>query len=564
MTPTTNPTLQNGLNSTPKRSVGSDILAVTTIVALAAAQWFRPHLLANEAVYLIPPLQWWDAGLLATDWTWGGDPWRSTSLLFAWLAAPLWALSDTPEVVAMIGRLLSYTALAVSWLSLCRALHLGRRATVLAAALFLWSGQGYAAGEWMFLGFERKPFAHAAAMASVAALLRRHYTAAGLWTGLSIAFHILVGGWFGLATGAAMLAMWPVVGARNLVRFGAGAVGVAAPFAAMSVVYLFAGATDAESAVAAAQLGTSAQTAEPGFATWLGTAFRNPHHTIPLHFLPGTRALELLAMAVCAGWSAHRTVAAIEARAVIASLAVAMAAAAVGWLAGQFGWLQALQYYPFRLADVWVPALALMLAPTAVFRAFGGLFDFQTASTKDQASAARLVAVFLLFTFGACGTHLKRTVRHGSQRVQQTIRSWPGTAPASSAMGEWAREHTPRDATFVTPPCMFDFWIRARRPVVVGFKAMPHGPRAVQWYRRLTAIAGTPSITGVGFEVCKTLDAAVAQRDIAGLIDLGDRFGADFALLPPTRDDIRAFEVYRDGRFAVYDIAAMRRAAHSR
>jgi hypothetical protein len=262
-----------------KRELFVDTLSVLTICLVAAANWYRPHLVANEAVYLLPSLQWWDAGLLASDWTWGGDPWRSTSLMYGLLTAPLWALSDSPEVVALIGRAVSWLMLATAVVRLARALRLAPQWTVLGVSLFLLTGQGMAAGEWMFLGFERKPFAHAAALMALASVIRDRPLAAGAWSGVSVAMHILVGGWFGLAIGAAVLARSLDWGVRGVVRFAGGAAVFAAPFAIPSLLYLFS-AESAEVAVPAAT---------PERINWLVTAFRNPHHTLPSHFLNATK-----------------------------------------------------------------------------------------------------------------------------------------------------------------------------------------------------------------------------------------------------------------------------------
>lgn len=519
-----------------------DILCAVVIWAVAALNWFRPHLVSNEQVYLLPPMQWWDAGVLATDWTWGGDLWRSSALLFAWLAAPLWGISDSPQVVALVGRGLVWGLLALAIVRLGRALRVRPRWIVFGVGAWLMTGQSIAAGEWLFLGFERKPFAHAAALLSLAAIVRDRPLAAGAWSGVAVAFHVLVGGWFGLASAAAVLVKWRRWGARGVGKFALTAGLVATPFAAMAVTYLL--STDG-----------TAPAASPDRVTWLVTAFRNPHHTLPSHFLNATKVLWFAALSLSAAWAAWRLLARQQALAVIAALAVAVVAFAAGWLAGKMQWLGLLQYYPFRLGDVLVPLLAWVLVPSAIWRTWRSpsLANEPPREATSHWSHRLASGAAMACLLATAAVHLPA----GLQRAEDTCKSWPMGRPAVADVGHWARTSTEREATFIAPPCLFAFWVQARRPVVVSYKAMPHGPRAAQWYERLKAVTGGEPIAGTGFEVCAQLTARHRELDVTQLRSLRQRFSARFYLLRGQRPELAKAEIYRDVRFAVYDIDAL-------
>lgn len=510
------------LNRAARHQLIGDAAVAGVIVLFAALNWFRPHLLANEAVYLLPPLQWWHAGALATDWTWGGDPWQSTSLLFSWFAAPLWGLSESPETVALIGRALSWSLLGYSLARLGRAMGLAGPFVAMGAAAWLMTGQGFAAGEWVFLGFERKPLAHAAAFMSMAAMVRDRPVVSGAWAGASAALHVLVGGWFALAVGAGHVARYGLRQRRAVIAFAGAAALVAAPFVALSVTYLLSPVDGPQPA--------------PGRLDWLATVFRNPHHTLPSHFLDARRNAWFIGLALCAGWGAARSLPRPAARGVIAVLMVAVLAYGIGWWAGKQQWYWLLKYYPFRMGDVLVPLLTWLLVPTALVRAW-----------RTETALSVLAASLLLYTAA-------QLMPPGVQRVGDTWRSWPRGEPAMEKLGAWARAATSPDAVFIVPPCTFDFWVRARRPVVVSYKAMPHSARAISWYERLQAVGGGAPISGTGFAVCRQVDAGEATLSRSALTALKRRYQARYYLLRGRRADLRDAEVYRDLRFAVYDI----------
>jgi hypothetical protein len=212
----------------------------------------------------------------------------------------------------------------------------------------------------------------------------------------------------------------------------------------------------------------------------------------------------------------------------------------VGWFAGKQGWLGVLKYYPFRLGDVLVPLVAWLLAPAAIFEA------------RRRNEAVGTVAAMLVVCCLAYG--IWQWLPDGVQRVRDTRKSWPMGTPATTDLGNWVQDNTPRESVFVAPPCLFDFWIRARRPLVVSYKAMPHGPRAQQWYQRLLDVAGADVVPGVGFEACKPLQSGHAKLTREALLGLRAKYGAQYYVVRGRRPDLATAEIYRDVRFAVYDV----------
>jgi len=529
------------MNAAPTKRWGRAELAAIGIIWLASAiTWMRPYLLANEMVYLLPALQRWSPGTLATDWTWGGDLWRSTSALFGLLSAPLWAVSDRPEIVAMLGRALGWVVIAASIVQLGRRLGVKAGWTAFGTAMFILAGQGHAAGEWILLGFERKNFAHAAAILALAELIGGRTATSGAFVGLATAFHVLVGAWWGLAVGGGALLSWPRIGFRGVARLAVAALVVGVPFGLLAVSYLLSGDITTSTGLPA----------DPERATWLTTVFRNPHHTLPRHFLDAGKMVRFVALSAATVLAARRTARPEAVRVVTGAVIVGAVAFVGGWAAGKSEVLAVLKWYPFRLADVLVPLLFWLLVPAAVHDVF--VWYRRDPRTVD---GRRFVAAVL--AVGLAAWALAPRVPAGLRRVRSTFKSWPIGKHALADAGQWIRANTKKDAVFAVPPCEFDFWIRARRPAVVIYKAVPHGPRVHQWYERLRAVGGDHDPATTGFEVCKELQPRYAKLTADQLARLGKRYGARYYLLRGDRKDLTAARVYKDVRWAVYDIAAV-------
>ncbi len=500
-----------------------------------AASWLRPHLLANEMVYLLTPLRFREPELLAADWSWGGDPWVSTSALFGLVVSPLWALTDRPEVLALVGRGAGWALMVGALMRLGRSFKLSPWWVALALAAFVGTGQGPAAGEGMGLGGARKNFAHAAVLLALANLVDGRPGRAGVYSGVGVAMHALVGGWFGIAAGAAGLVSWSRFGWRGAAKFAVGALVIGLPFLGLAAADTFA----AEPGVVA----------DPARQRWLLTTFRNPHHTWPAYFLGAGKLLSFAGLAVAATVAAGKRLGDPQARAPTAVLAVCVALYAAGWLAGKLQAPTLLVYYPFRLGDVLVPLLFWMLVPAT---AAAVLAEARGQWHRDRvvvalASVGLAMAVGMLASRGPAGL----------RRVKATADAWPMRTHPLDEAAAWIRAHTGPDETFVAPPCEFDFWVRARRPVVVNYKAVPHGPRALQWYERLRAVGGGEEIEATGFAVCKPVDRGAGNLDRAALAALSERYAARWYLVRGSRPDLADLERFRGGRHAVYDIGRL-------
>ncbi|MFT3895689.1 MAG: hypothetical protein QM730_29055 [Anaerolineales bacterium] len=86
-------------------------------------------------------------------------------------------------------------------------------------------------------------------------------------------------------------------------------------------------------------------------------------------------------------------------------------------------------------------------------------------------------------------------IRSIEQNISPAIKSELGTQGNDVAM--FARQNTPTDSIFLTPPDWGQFRLLARRAIVVDFKAFPFADVAMQgWHQRIIDCYGTPIHTG--------------------------------------------------------------------
>jgi len=73
-------------------------------------------------------------------------------------------------------------------------------------------------------------------------------------------------------------------------------------------------------------------------------------------------------------------------------------------------------------------------------------------------------------------------------------------------LSKFAKENTPEDSTFLTPPNWGQFRVLARRAIVVDFKSFLFSDREMlEWYNRIISCYGEP--TNAGFSMIPELES---------------------------------------------------------
>ncbi|MFO0972588.1 MAG: DUF6798 domain-containing protein [Phycisphaerae bacterium] len=302
----------------------------------------------------------------------------------------------------------------------------------------------------------------------------------------------------------------------------------------------------------------------------------------PMHYRPwtwGARPVADFALALAAGWLAlrgRRWQLASPLGAIVSGVALIVTLGAVGTVVWPIDAVAAL--FPWRFAPLLACAsflaAGLRLCDTAA--RFGPRQWIISCLICALLIATRLPWTALLLAGLAVVAAQIDAARARSRRAWVAIGTtlvlglvllragtWRGDAfgapskPAERALFAWARDHTPPDALFVTPPDLRPFRLEAQRAVLVDWKCMPLLPTdQLEWLRRHERQAGRP-IFGES-----DADAAYATLDARRAAALADEFGCQYVVID-RRVAQQALDqserVYRNEWFDVYRVGRARR-----
>ncbi|HUY88999.1 MAG TPA: DUF6798 domain-containing protein, partial [Pirellulales bacterium] len=432
---------------------------------------------------------------------------------------------ELPQV-AWCGRLATWLLLAWAWRRLSWTIAPKPGWAILSGALFLTLNAGYQmAGEWVVGGFEAKGLAYVLVFLALGELARGRWNAALAICGAASALHVLVGGWSTVAIGCCWLLS---AGERPaLVRLGPGLLGGLL----LALPGLLPGL--------ALNSGIDAETAAMAHEIYVFKRLK--HHLVPQAF-PIRLIVAQLVMVLA--WFVLCELVPCEERLrrirkfVLGALSIELAGVCVSLFANIYPAATAalLRLYWFRLADAMLP-LGIALAAAAAF------------STGRRARAAGAVCLAASLALAAY-RHQDYAITKGFDGPPRADK--PGKALDHAdwqAACQWAAEHTPADALFLTPRNAQTFTWYAGRGQVVSWKDLPQDARAiVAWWKRLEEIYGSPApeIQGMWLE-------SLSERSPGELRRLGAKYGADY-LLTEAEPPLALPRLYQNNSYAAYDL----------
>ncbi len=438
----------------------------------------------NETHYLTKAKHFWDPEWCPGDLFLGSSfsHWlfyASTGWVTRWVSL---------ETYAWIGRLACWAGFAWAWVRLTSRWLFNLPLTVFSLGLFVILVERFnMAGEWAVGGFEAKSIAWIMALMAVDGLLQRDANRVLFFSGLSIAFHVLVGGWTLLAilgaAGVEIVRRMRIQGERfrwdqiEWPSHQAIAAFVVLTAAGILPPMLY-------------ELGSPAEVRRQAHEVYVHVRLR--HHLLFGDFetykVARFAGLVLLWQAV--SWASRRT-AGMEAlnRVGIASLAIAFAGVLLSAHAelnpDSFA-TDLLRFYWFRLPDVAVP----LVASIAVTLALAYLW-FESTRWSGQHIAACVGFALIPLAAGVMIAQTCADPRPRADRMslptypddpQRTIETWKNWRRVC----EWIQHNTEQDATFLTPNEQQTFKWYAGRTEVVNWKDMPQsGPDTLEWKRRI-------------------------------------------------------------------------------
>jgi len=466
-----------------RQTLGWTLIEIAAMVAVffLFAGWLPPGV--NEAHYLAKAKHYWQPDWLAGDFFLeSGDAHTAFYWFFGWIT--LWV---PLPAAAWIGRLLTWTLIAFAWQRLSFSLAPHRCLSVLSAALvLLLLQQGNLAGEWLIGGVEAKGFAFCFLFLALDAVVNKQWRIVWIFIGLAAAFHVLVGGWGGVAVGFAWLLignkretwlkMLPFIG----LGIGISMIGLAPALALTwgsdpemvrqaNYIYVF------------ERLPHHLTIRQMGTVEWFGYEWLSP-------FILRHAALASLWLALVVALRKEKKLFRLQ-----AFVAGAVVIAIVG-LVIDVSTLNApdtaarlLRFYWFRMSDVSLP-IGISLALAVTFHRL----------QRSAPPLSQYLLLWMLFCAGM-GIYWENRVRWQDVRSdadRQTLPADPNDAERTAKIHQdwlvvchWISQHTPRDAVFITPRSQQTFKWYAQRCEVANWKDVPQDAANIMaWKHRHDAL----------------------------------------------------------------------------
>ncbi len=474
----------------------------------------------NEPYYLGKAIHFWHPEWIPGDFFLdSSDTHKVFYFTLGWPA--LWL---DPWTLAWVGRVLTWGLLACAWWRLSWTVLPRQWFSVLTAALFACMLERFhMAGEWVIGGVEAKGFAFVLAFLGVEALVRDRWNRALVLFGGAALFHVLVGGWSGVAAGVA----WILAGKERpaLKSLWPGLLGglvVSLPGLIPSLRLTW---------------GVAPEIIQQANSIYVFE--RLPHHLVlssfPALFLLRFGLLVVLWLLLCRATPNRGRTGRLQGF-VTGALVIALAGLAINAMAA-FDPVRAaglLRFYWFRLSDVAVLLGVSLLGTWWIAEQL----RLRPAIGKGLLAAVVVIAALHVGDFAVRRPipTVPRAARLRDYAAWRDVCDWIAQSP-----------EIPADATFLTPRMNQTFKWYAGRSEVANWKEIPQDARSmVEWWDRLVQLHGTGS-NDRRFRWRASLAELPPQR----LRQLGERYDAGY-LVTESQPPLDLPLLYRNRTYAVY------------
>ena len=478
-------------NNAASRIVAIAVLEIALIVVCFAAITGQAAPNVNESHYLTKAKHFWNPSYCP------GDIFLSSSFShLAFYVSTGWlTLIFSLSTYAWIGRILSWTLIAIGWRRVCQQLFSVPIMSVLAAVFFVILNQRFhLAGEWVVGGFEAKGIAYGFVLLAISFLLQHRWRWVWPLLGAASMFHVLVGGWSTIAAGVCFLS---TLDQRSL-RKPRGVSNVLKQLRQQAVPLLIGFAIALIGIVPPLLTDASPELQQRANAIYVSQ--RISHH---LNFASFPVAhISRFTILVFVWWYFSRWIIKVTGDTLIQSrlkllriftvtaLAISFAGLVLSGMAEQGGEgatfaNQFLRFYLFRLSDFAVAAALALVT---------GLIIAQWVKDRSDFPHQVCAAIFI-GCIAVAGIALAQE-NHADGRPNADARSLPHFPEDKNRTDDifknwkrachWVAENTAEDAVFITPAQQQTFKWYAHRAEICCWKDVPQNPVAmVQWKSRI-------------------------------------------------------------------------------
>lgn len=421
----------------------------------------------NEVNVLPFSRQHADPSWIPEDWYYnlpGG--YRTAFIMIFGNMASVWGFLIT----SIVGRVMVFTWVASGLVFLARTLHLKLIYLLIAITiLFLHSNnQGLIADEWIVRALEPKAIAYGFLLIGISFMLRSNYYLMALFFGLTISFHVLVGGW-ALVT----LILWLLLRRATIFINPQQLI-------SLIIIYLLA-AFLAIPPIIRELTAIPSDSVIP--ASYIYVYLRTPHHLNPTSWsldlwLKPIIYLIVFILTAIGLWKRQDKPHLDLAFFGLMSMVPFMFGVIIAPWDTQG---KLLQYYPFRLGDIMFPLITCLLL----------LYLLQVTLSSSKWGKRGFIFVCMMI-IGITVIVQGKDFYQSAIVLPQFPHEAQLVTPEWKEMCYWIRSNTPKNEIFISHPLEgISFTWVSERATIVKYKFVPPVSSAVsEWYQRLNDLSG--------------------------------------------------------------------------
>ena len=534
--------------------------AIGICLVFVMTRSFYPDFFDNEWIYSLNPIKILRPDFLENDFYL--DQIYPFFLFFDALTSPLYYFMGYLNAVLLM-RIAIWSFQLWALARLARTMGITWWGYIFLVVIWLNVEQTLAAGAWIILSANSKPVAYGFMFLAIDSLLNNRLKSAGVYAGLSASMHVVVGFWLCAAlTLTLVVTRFNRQNIKGIVWFCLLAVLLALPGILPPFYGEFKNLLNPSHALTAGEVAK------------INVLFANPFHMDPGYFMTYLEPHKIAFFFVASIGMMLGLLPRGHGRQLACFIGFICLFFISGIVARSLEWYAYLKYFPFRLADAFVPLAFWM----------GFVIALQKV-VSQQRERKVVVAVILIMavplSIGLANYVLDRFEPPESQRYDLSLSSFAlalsRTEPRMSAyhlrervkewkvfleskdrndleaMERWIRENTPNGSIFIRPPWESSFSIKAQRADVVSIKPHP-GPKVIEYVERLKLL-NRGEFQSVGHPVWFELMRNYPHLSATEITDIAYRYSTDYFLTYSDAQDSFSFEiVHQNDTYTLYSV----------
>ncbi len=506
------------------------VWAITLSLLIIMARYFVPEFIGNESVYATHPIKIFDHDFLRNDIFAGKISFFT--ITYSSLTAPLFYVFSPLNAVLII-RVLIWAFQLWALSRLAKTIGVTWWGFVL-LILILINVHFRLAGEWIFGSASSKPVAYGFIFLSLNCLLNKNYRTCGIYTGLAISFHVLVGCWAALAFFFTVFFSETFkANKQNIFLFCLFALVFAIPGLLPAVYNHFLGDSS--------QIYLTQEIYTPQEISEIYVLFANPFHLDPFHFISKYEGIKLIIFFLAAILFAKTLFDEKTAKRLMVFTVVLELFFLSGIIARYYDVYIYLKYYPFRVADGLIPLFFWMYI-VLLLQKFSYMFPKKSYLVIILVPLIITSSIYLIdwceekpiYREITAKTLLKKTEPlQTAYQAKQMLIKWDSHLKSKNTdyfheMATWINENTSPDARFIVPPWEYSFHLIAKRAQIVDYKIVPVGPKLLLWKEIMEHLnRGKFNMTGKGW-MLRELKKNYPQLTIEDLLEIKTKYDAEY------------------------------------